>query len=158
MPVIAQRASSALVAAALVVVTAARGSAQQGGGTGPGQWATFLEAPELSASIDTSRLVSNDSGTLVWLRFDYAHPQPPVQHLTTPYRRVEIHENVDCDRRRVRDYTMQLVDTSGGAHDGSELVQTSWQPFATHPLTVNLFNLVCGVLDSIRPHDQPRRS
>ncbi len=113
------------------------------------RWAPVVANKQLAIFADTSRVVRDTAGARVWLRFDYAADNPPFQDVKTPWRRMEEEERVDCIGRRAQDLRMVVYDRDGAAHDGSDALPHDWKTFDTHPLTVLLFEPLCGVLTGV---------
>ena len=113
------------------------------------RWQPVVSNKQLAVFADTSRVVRDTAGTRVWLRFDYAADNPPFQDVKLPWRRMEEQERVDCIGRRAQDLRMIVYDTAGAAHEGSDALPHDWKSFETHPLTVMLFEPLCGVLTGV---------
>ena len=109
-------------------------------------WVLVNPSPQVKVWLDTSRIVADSGGRDVWLRFNYATANPPMQDVALPWAQMEARERVDCAGRRAMDLDMILIDTSGVRHDEGPVKGNTWQSFETHPLTVNLFDPLCQVL------------
>jgi len=133
-----------LAAAAALLVAACSGNRAIPAPHAP--WVLVNSSPKLTVSVDTSRIASDSGALLVWLRFDYAEPNPPMREVPRPWRRMELREAVDCRDRRGRDLAMMVIDTVGHSSDGTRTLRRAWMRFEAHPLGVKLFEPLCSVL------------
>ena len=136
------------VALLLASPTSACGG-REGQATAPSRWVQLVANDRITASLDTSAVRRDSTGTLVLVRFDYAAPEPVPGDSTATFDRMETHLRVRCAQRQAQSVDMRLVptDQARAAQFKFEPVGTGeWQPFESHDLTPYVFDPLCKQL------------
>jgi hypothetical protein len=149
----------------LFVVLPTAACAGQGSDRDDSPWITVVANPQITASVDSSRIAATARGLEVWLRFDHREPElaPGGEDYFT---RMDAHAEVNCVSSLVRDIELVIYDSAGvqigGTDFGSPTGSTRWRSFADHPLSEHLFVRLCRRLEQIfspsARDDDPRDS
>jgi hypothetical protein len=113
----------------------------------PSTWTDFLRTDDLAVRLDTARVERRDDGALlVWVRFEYADDEPVPGRPGERYARMEIREALDCDRQRVADVELTILDRAERVLGTTRAEAPRWRTFVDHPFDTDLFILACRLL------------
>ena len=107
-------------------------------------WVPIVNSPQITILVDTSRLSQIEHATRLWLRFEYAVPQPEMKSTRGPYASSEVQEEVNCQQQQVRDLQLRLLGADGKVVGDTLFAATSWTSFASHPLTPSILGPLCS--------------
>ena len=129
------------VALAAALVPACHSGARSAHGS---PWVEILKNAQITVLIDTSRLAQVGQVTRLWLRFEYAAPQPKMESTRGPYSSTEAQEEVNCPQQQARDLQLRLLGADGQVVGDTVFGATSWSSFATNPLTPSILEPLCS--------------
>jgi hypothetical protein len=115
----------------------------------PTPWRLLAQTRDISEWIDASRVDSarSDHAVGVWLRLDYARPEPVPGRAGQRYSETLLRFAVDCGAERVRNLEMNLILGDGSALRMTDLDSTAAPvAFDAHPMGRGAFVAVCGWL------------
>lgn len=125
-------------------------------GVAPAPWFTIGKGPAGYTAMDTSRIESDGSQRIVWLRTDYpaADSAPKVPGAAVKVR--ESRHRLDCGARNVTDLETILRDSVGKPVGGSNTGGAA-RPFDTHPYGARMFPTACNAISVAARHRQQGR-
>jgi hypothetical protein len=112
-------------------------------------WAMIRGSRPFTWYVDTARIAPSAHTTDVWVRYDHS---PPERLPTNPpkwYSRVEMQERLDCDRGRVVDLHMRLLDARGSRVVADPPLGNATRTFGQHPMGT-MMQITCNVLEARR--------
>lgn len=139
-----------------MLILSACGSDVTPEGLAPAPWFTIGKGPVGYTSLDTSRIQSDGSRRIVWVRTDFLAPDSAPKVPGAVVKARETHHVLDCGARRVTDLETILrnsVDkplaesSAGGAP----------RAFETHPYGPKMFPTVCNAISITARHRQQGR-
>jgi hypothetical protein len=107
-------------------------------------WVPIVNSPQITVLVDTSRLSKIEQVTRLWLRFEYAVPQPKLKSTRGPYASSEVQEEVNCQQQQARDLQLRLLGADGQVVGDTVFAASSWTTFAAHPLTPSILGPLCS--------------
>jgi Surface-adhesin protein E len=113
------------------------------------RWKLISRTRDIAVWIDSARVDSNRADKMigVWLRFDYAKPDPVPGSDKLVYSQSQVELAIDCHRELVRDLSLEIF-----APDGKPVGTASHDfpatpiGFAEHPFGHGTFVGVCAWL------------
>jgi hypothetical protein len=112
-------------------------------------WTRFIDADNaagMAGAYDTSRLAVRGDTVLVWMRFQYAAPQPIPGDSARTFSVTEIRQAVRCAPGLTSDVRMLLRNAAGDSLDGYTPPSPRWVPFAEHALSERVLVRLCRAL------------
>ena len=113
-------------------------------------WQLLGTTPELTASLDTSRVLTDSIGTKIRIRIDWTSTRRVKAEgdvdSSPAFRRTDLIVYVHCGSRQVRNVSMEAFDTLGVSLGDGPFADTSWVSFDNHEATNVYFDLACAAL------------
>ena len=109
-------------------------------------WARFIDpgnAEDMTGAYDTSRLVVQGDTVEVWMRFQYANPQPFPGDAARTFSVLETHQVVRCAAGQTSDIRMLLRDAADDSVGGYTTPSPRWIPFTEHGLSDRVLIRLC---------------
>ena len=114
---------------ALVVAMGACASKPSAAAASP--WALIVEVPRARFSLDTTRIGAQPNFVSVWIRVDWAEPQPLGDG---QYQTTTIQQDIRCAARASRSRQMNAYMPGEDSTQYHVFPDTAWKGFAQQPL------------------------
>lgn len=160
--VVCKSAPFGILAAGLLLTSCNKGDAKTSPVVHPvsaatrATWLEIARTPGVIGYLDTTR-VQRDSGgsALIWFRFVYTTPMTVGADTSVKYAASEMHERLDCVKRRAKDLALELERTNG-ADSTAPFQDPQWTSIDTHPLGAAVFVVACRTLGTPIPARRDR--
>jgi hypothetical protein len=116
----------------------------------PSGWALLVAVPD-TVLLDTAGVAWGSSTARVWLRMKRTERIPQSPAGSPPVATVEIHHDISCERREVRDLEIRALSATGEVLGDSTVQPSSWTPASAHPWPQNLLTALCARLSQLNP-------
>jgi hypothetical protein len=140
------RLSLAGRAAATLFVVLACGGSEPRYARFDAPWTRFVAGDGMAGAYDASRLVTRGDTVVVWMRFQYAAPQPVPGDPARTFSVTEVHQAVRCGPALTSDRRMLLRDSVGDSVAGYTPPARRWVPFVEHGLSDRVLVRLCRAL------------
>jgi hypothetical protein len=109
-------------------------------------WMTIGRSTQVYTSLDTSRIVSEGSKRVVWVRTDSLVLDTVAANGTGTVLTRESQHRVDCGTAKVQDMAVIQRDGAGRLTGGTPAPVGGERAFASHPFGQRVFPTVCEAI------------
>ena len=145
-----------LLLASTLLVLPACGSDVTPEGLAPAPWFTIGKGPVGYTALDTSRIQSEGSRRVVWVRTEFLAPDSAPKVPGAAVKARETRHALECGTRRVTDLETILRD-SMGKPIGTSPAGGVARPFEAHPYGPKMFPTVCNAISITARHRKQGR-
>ncbi|HEY7770304.1 surface-adhesin E family protein [Longimicrobium sp.] len=139
-----------------LLVLSACGSDVTPEGLAPAPWFTIGKGPVGYTALDTSRIQSEGSRRIVWVRTEFLEPDSAPRLPGAVVKARETRHALDCGVRRVTDLETILRDSVGKPLAESPAAGVA-RAFEAHPYGPKMFPTVCNAISITARHREQGR-